>query len=352
MYRYLTFLIITAFTSHDLVAAESERLTPVSVEQVQELVVSPKVEFVGSIYSRNNAQLTAGVAGHLQWIAEPGLQVNKNQKVAQIDPLPLQLQQQEQQAQIQRARIEQEYLQGETERLAELAKTHSASAFELAQIRSRLALAQSDLDIAKLRLAQIEDQLERTAVLAPYAGVITERLREAGTDVNRSDTLLMLLDTYQLEARIQVPVRYLNAVRQTGQVMLHQQHQNLLAPISAIIPSANMRSQTFELRVSLPAVNPGSWTAGQHIIASLPAAVAADSNQLKVHRDALLLRQDGTFVVVVDEQNVAHRHKVIVGPGEQDWVSVQGAGLKAGDRVAVRGAERLTDGQRVSVTNS
>jgi RND family efflux transporter MFP subunit len=350
MKPYLKLLITALVVSQSLSAAEPERLTPVSVEQVQELVVSPKVEFVGSIYSRNNARLTAGVAGHLQWIAEPGTQVQKNQKVAQIDPLPLQLQQQEQQAQIKRARIEMDYLRGETERLTELAKTHSASAFELAQMRSRLALAQSDLDIAQVRLAQIEDQLQRTAILAPYAGVITERLREAGTDVNRSDSLLMLLDTYQLEARIQVPVKYLNAVRQTDQVLLHQQDENLLAAVSAIIPSANMRSQAFEMRVALPATTPGHWTAGQHITASLPAV--SDSNRLRVHRDALLLRREGTFVVVVDEQNVAHRQKVIVGPGEQDWVSIKSDRLKAGDRVAIRGAERLSDGQRVSITNS
>ncbi|ALS98294.1 efflux RND transporter periplasmic adaptor subunit [Lacimicrobium alkaliphilum] len=350
MNPYLKLLVSMVFISHGLSAAEPQQLTPVSVEQVQELTVSPKVEFVGSIYSRNNAQLTAGVAGRLQWIAEPGAQVQKDQKVAQIDPLPLQLQQQEQQAQIKRARIEMDYLHGETERLAELAKTHSASAFELAQMRSRFALAESDLHIAQLRLAQIEDQLQHTAILAPYSGVITERLREAGTDVNRSDALLMLLDTYQLEARIQVPVKYLEAIRQTEQVLLHQQGESLLAAVSTLIPSANMRSQAFEIRVSLPLTNSGNWTAGQHITASLPTA--SDSNRLRVHRDALLLRQEGTFVVVVDEQNVAHRQKVIVGPGEQDWVSVKSDGLKAGDRVATRGAERLTDGQRVSITNS
>ncbi|GGD74394.1 efflux RND transporter periplasmic adaptor subunit [Lacimicrobium alkaliphilum] len=350
MKRHLILFITTLAFSHSLTAAEPQRLTPVSVEPVQELHVNPKIEFVGSIYSRNNAQLTAGVGGRLQWIAEPGAEVQKNQKVAQIDPLPLQLQQQEQQAQIKRARIEMDYLRGETERLAELAKTHSASAFELAQMRSRFALAQSDLDIARVRLAQIDDQLKRTAVLAPYAGVITERLREAGSDVNRSDILVMLLDTQQLEARIQVPVRYLSAVRQNKEVLLHQHNESLLAPVSAIIPSANMRSQSFELRVKLPAGDQSNWTSGQHITASLP--IALDGNRLKVHRDALLLRQDGTFVVVVDNQNVAHRQKVIVGPGEQDWVSVLSDSLKAGDRVAIRGAERLTDGQRVSITNS
>ncbi|WP_088328331.1 efflux RND transporter periplasmic adaptor subunit [Lacimicrobium sp. SS2-24] len=350
MKSFLKVAVISLAISTSLHAAEPERVIPVAVEQVEELQASPMMEFIGSVFSRHNAQVTAGVGGQLQWVAEPGTHLNAGDTLAQIDPVPLKLQQQEQQARIKRARIEMDYLQGETSRLEALAQQHSASAFELAQMRSRLAMAESDLDIAQVRLAQIEDQLQRTTIIAPYAGVITERQREAGSDVNRSDVLVTLLDTEQLEARVQVPVKYLAALRQQQEVMLHDNHNQILASISAIIPSANLRSQSIELRATLPAHNPANWTAGQHIRASL--GVTSGENRLKVHRDALLLRQEGTYVVVVDEQNVVHRKKVVVGPGDQDWVSIEGDGLKAGDRVATRGAERLTEGQRVTITNS
>ena len=42
---------------------------------------------------------------------------------------------------------------------------------------------------------------------------------------------------------------------------------------------------------------------------------------------------------------------VTLGEGERDWVSVRGA-LSGGDRVAIRGVERLQSGQTVVPTES
>ncbi|MDX1391147.1 MAG: hypothetical protein R3241_02105, partial [Rheinheimera sp.] len=66
-----------------------------------------------------------------------------------------------------------------------------------------------------------------------------------------------------------------------------------------------------------------------------------------VHRDALLLRSDGTYVVTVDENNIAHRKAVKVSDGNGDWITVD-EGLQAGEKVVTHGAERLQDGQLVS----
>ncbi|GGO70300.1 efflux RND transporter periplasmic adaptor subunit [Bowmanella pacifica] len=345
----LSLLIITALLSHSAVANQPPA-SPVRISEVKQSTFSPTVELVGSIFSRHNVKLTAGVAGRLEWVAEPGTQVVKGEPVAKIEPQPLLLQQAEQQAQIKRATINLHYLQRELKRLQELRQTNSASAFQLDQTQSQFELAQTDLDIAKLRLAQIDDQLSRTLVPAPFTGVITDRLREAGGDVNRSEVLVTMLDTENLEARIFVPVKYLAYLRQSQQIRLEAGEQQIEADVKAIIPAADMQSQSFELRVSLPAQASQNWTAGQLVTATVPAQ--APSLALTVHRDALLLRRDGTYVVRIDDENRAHREKVEIGRGQQEWVSIKQGQLKAGDKVAVRGAERLRDGQQVQITQS
>ena len=62
----------------------------------------------------------------------------------------------------------------------------------------------------------------------------------------------------------------------------------------------------------------------------------------------MILRKDGTFVIKIDTENKAHRLLVKVGKGTIDRVSIQGD-LQQGDQVAIRGAERLTEGQSVIV---
>lgn len=349
MKNRISLLIISLLFSQQLMANEPPP-SPVKVSEVKETTFSPTVELVGSIFSRHNVKLTAGLAGRLEWVAEPGTLIAKGEAVAKIDPQPLLLQQAEQQAQIKRATINLHYLLRELNRLQELRQTNSASLFQLDQTQSQFELAQADLDIAKLRLAQIDDQLSRTLVPAPFTGVITDRLREAGGDVNRSEVLVTMLDTENLEARIFVPVKYLTFLRQSKQIMLKAGEQQIEAGVKAIIPAADMQSQSFELRVSLPEQASEHWTAGQLVTATVPAQ--APSLALTVHRDALLLRRDGTYVVRIDAENRAHREKIEIGQGQHDWVSVKQGQLKAGDKVAVRGAERLRDGQQVQITRS
>ncbi len=341
------FLILTLLALPVSSLAQQAPASPVRVNTVQETLFAPTIEIVGAIHSRHNVRLTAGVAGRLDFVAEPGTLVEQGQEVARIDPLPLTLQQAEQQALIKREQINQKYLQRELTRLRDLQKTNSASAFQVDQMQSQFELAQADLEIAQLKLQQIEDQLSRTIIRAPFSGVVSERYREAGGEINRSEVLLSLLDTYNLEGRLQVPVKYLAVVRQVNSVQVKLGDQLLDAPIKAIIPNADSLSQSFELRVTLPASDQYLWASGQLLSARLP--VKAPQMALTVHRDALILRREGTYVVVIDEQNVAHREKVLVGEGLADRVSVQSSGLRHGDKVVTRGAERLQDGQTVVV---
>ena len=51
--------------------------------------------------------------------------------------------------------------------------------------------------------------MEKATILSPFDGVITERRLRAGFDVNRSDVLVQLLDTENLEVRLAVPLKYL-----------------------------------------------------------------------------------------------------------------------------------------------
>jgi multidrug efflux pump subunit AcrA (membrane-fusion protein) len=67
---------------------------------------------------------------------------------------------------------------------------------------------------------------------------------------------------------------------------------------------------------------------------------------LAVPRDALVLREDNTYVFKVDGKNVAQRVAVETGSEEGTLVEVHGL-LSPGERVIVRGAERLETGQKV-----
>ena len=49
---------------------------------------APTVAVPGSVYSRNDVQITAGIAGQLLVVAEPGPIVQQGEAVARLDPDP------------------------------------------------------------------------------------------------------------------------------------------------------------------------------------------------------------------------------------------------------------------------
>jgi multidrug efflux pump subunit AcrA (membrane-fusion protein) len=70
-----------------------------------------------------------------------------------------------------------------------------------------------------------------------------------------------------------------------------------------------------------------------------------------VPRDAVIVRADGAHVYRVGKGEVAERIAVRVGNGDAKRVEVTGS-LAVGDRVVVRGGERLRPGQTVAVVKN
>ena len=79
----------------------------------------------------------------------------------------------------------------------------------------------------------------------------------------------------------------------------------------------------------------------------MPTAVAREV--LTVPRDALVLRREGAFVYRIDDELKAEQVSVITGLGAGKLIEIIGD-IDAGDRVVTRGAERLSTGMMVEIS--
>jgi hypothetical protein len=84
--------------------------------------------------------------------------------------------------------------------------------------------------------------------------------------------------------------------------------------------------------------------AGTAVTVSLPKQQPKQA--LLVPRDALMLRENETYVLTIDDEQKAHKVSVLIGQGVDSWVSVTGA-LSVDDSVVIRGGERLQQGAKV-----
>jgi len=343
----LLFVLLLCISVSDSYAQDENEPTSVTVIEVISTEVAPNVPAAGTVFSRNETQITAGMAGRIEWLAEPGDFIEAGAPVAIFDCEMLGLQRERQVAEAERAKINFERLVNEVERLNSVRGSNVIAEIQLDRTAADRDLAGSDLRIANIAIRQTDSQLARCSVRAPFSGVVTERLRNVGEDVERSTGLAAMTDTENLEVRAAVPIRYLPRMRTGGTAEVRLNEMRIAARIRKVVPAANSQSQTFEVRLELPADAPRMLAAGQLVSVNLPLS---PNLALTVPRDSVVLRESGTFVMRINDDAKAELVEVVVSEASGDRVAVRGA-LQSGDRVAVRGAESLDDGELVAVSS-
>jgi len=321
----------------------------VQVAYVSQTEIAPTIAVPGTIYSRNDVQVTAGVAGQLTMVAEPGTIVQQGDAIARIDKETLRLQRAEQEVLLERAGINIRQLNSQLGRQRELEGSNLVSEFELEQTEANRDLAASDAKLIKVRLRQIDDQIRRADVRAPFTGVVTSRAHRAGEDVARGEVLAQMTDIRNMEVRAFVPLKHLPRTVVGDSIRVFATDTQFEGSIRSLVPTGDIRSQTFEARIDLPLEASGSWTVGQLVSVGIP--IRSGEETLAIPRDALVLRQNGSYVFRINSENKAERIDVTLGDSSGELIGVAGA-LQEGDRVAVRGAENLREGADVKIMMS
>ncbi len=314
---------------------------PVVVTQAREEKVGASLSATGTVVSRNDARISGEVGGTLAWIAEPGANVRRGDTIARIDGERLSLTLRDSEATLKRLEAQLQLLATQRTRLETLGNVVSTSQLEEAQSRERMA--EQDVEQARVARDRARLDLNRATVRAPFDGIVAERVRQAGEFVAGGTPLLRLVNDRDLEVVARAPLTTADAVTAGAVAQLVDGDHKGTGKVRAVIPVGDERSRMVELRIAL---TDRSWRVGA------PVRVEIAPRTLKavvtVPRDAVILRQGASYVMRVKADNTAERVAVNIGQGYANHVQIDGL-LQAGDRVVVRGGERLEPGQSVKV---
>ncbi|MDX1555198.1 MAG: efflux RND transporter periplasmic adaptor subunit [Xanthomonadales bacterium] len=308
--------------------------------------LAPVTLVPGTVISRSDAHLAAEVQGQLIDVAEVGEEFAQGDEVARIDDTRLKLRQQELSAEITRAEARVRFLDSEVKRFERLAESNLAAITQLEGARSDLDVALGDVAVAKARLAQNEDDLARTRIRAPFEGIVVERIRMPGERVAEGDDVVRLVDQDHLEVVARAPLDYYRFTKPGQLIEVRGAGLDTLARVRKVVPVGDEDTHQFEVRLDL---EPGVFPVGQTLRVSIP--YDEQRAVLTVPRDALVLRPEGQSIFIVDGGNQAQRVEVTTGVGAGEDIEVLGE-VAVGDRVIVRGNERLQPGQEVSIIDS
>lgn len=319
---------------------------PVRVATAAIESLAPVTEVPGTVRSVNDARVAAEVEGQLELVADVGTVVAQGDEVAHIEDTQIRLRVEELRAQVLSEDARLKFLQSEEKRLSRLATANNAAQSALEQIQRDKLIAESDLRIARTRLAQERDRLNRTSIKAPFDGVVVERMSRVGERVGVGMQVVRMLDPNSLEVVARPPLEYMAYMQPGMDVTVRSRLGDASALVRTVVAVGDENTHVFEVRLDL---NDVSWPAGQTVRVDVP--MATPKEVLAVPRDALVLRRDGITVFKVNAEGMAERVGVVTGVGDGSMIEITGD-IAPGDQVVVRGNERLRPGQPVMVQNA
>ena len=324
-------------------AEQQAPAAPVEVESAQRDTFSATLWVSGTVISQNDARIAAETDGRITWVANVGTRIEQGESIARIDAQDLRLGLADSEAQLGSLKAQLKYRASSLQRFQKLTGTYSAAATELDEAQSQLDITRQDIKRAEVAIAQIKRRIMQTEVVAPFPGVVAERLVQTGEFVNRGTQVARLVDTDHREIRAQAPLSIAGWIREGMQVSVEHRKTESLSPVSYVIPVGDERSRMFEVRI---AAEDPTWIIGSPVRISLPNSEPREL--VAIPRDGLVLRGTNIFVMRVNSDNTVEKVAVETGIGLGGLVEVIG-NVNQGDLIITRGGERIQPGQTVSI---
>jgi RND family efflux transporter MFP subunit len=318
----------------------------VTVASVSSRDIRREIVASGSVAAWQEMSLGVELSGVRvdQVLVEVGSRVTAGQTLLRLDRRTLEVQARQSEASLAQAQASLDLARSSAARGETLLAQKLISTANFDELRATLsravaqvASAEAERDAARLRLGF-------ATLRAPDAGVISARSVQPGQIVAVGSELLRLIRRGRLEWRAEISESDIGRTR-AGDVVELTGPDGAKVPgtIRAISPAVDPKSRTALIYADLP--KPGSLRAGMFAEGRLVIGTASVS---VVPREAVVFRDGFPYVFIVGSDSRVVQRRIVAGTSFADAVEIR-SGLAASERIAVRGAGFLSDGDVVRV---
>jgi len=308
------------------------------------------VEVEGELSAQPGLDVKLGplVSGRLGAVlVAEGDRVRAGQILARMDPTPLKDAVQQVQAQLLQAHAQEQNARAKLDRATKALQAGVAAAQEVDDDRLALAQAQAATRTAAAALSTAQNQLSRSELRAPFAGVVAHVFVPAGEPVDANKPVVEVARLDRVELRAPLAPQLAERVRPDQEAELRVDAlPDRAFPGQVVAVSPTVDATTGAALVRLWCDNPeGALRLGAFARARI--VVDVRHGVLRIPQPALLSGEDGAAVEVVDAGK-ARRTPVQVIAKDGRWAGIAG-GLQEGTEVIVQGNYALPDGTPVQI---
>ncbi|MCW2244251.1 efflux RND transporter periplasmic adaptor subunit [Azospirillum canadense] len=329
-------------------------------EVVREREVTPTSEFIGRVQAIQDFDARARVEGFIEQVAfQEGQNVTKDTLLYVIEQAPYQAAVDSAKADLARAQASQREAQRAFQRAEELRTRGNISQADVDQARAAQETAEADIMQAQAKLRQAELNLGYTRVTSPIDGRIGATAVTAGDLVNPSSgSLATVVQLDPIWVVFSVSDRDLLKTQRAFPDLSPAQAVDKFVPALRLadgseyeqkgkvsFASNRIDPQTSTIPVYADFANPKALLLpGQYVTVLIRPAET--ERQPVVPVAAIQQDQQGSYVLVLDQQNRVQRRPIEPGPQLDQQIAVP-KGLQAGETIVVGGVQKVRPGMTV-----
>ena len=312
----------------------SEQPVSVAVDTMRLEPLGEARSYVGLFEPDRESKVSAEVQGKIaEVLVNVGSHVSQGQPLVQLDHALLRLQ-------LQGVEVQISGLQSDVDRYTVLAKADAVQGVQLEK-------AELGLRAAQVQRATLQEQIAKTTIRAPFAGIITAKFNEAGAFAAPGVPLVQLTDIATLRFTVSVPEADITGFKE-GQIWRVTAAALPGIPLEGTVVLVGAKADPANnYPVQLRVKN----TAGGHIRAGMFGRVYLHEGERKngvLLATSAVMMEEGRAEVYVVKDGKAARHAVSTGTHVGDRLEIT-HGLAPGDVVVTAGFIDLRDGANVVV---
>lgn len=241
------------------------------------------------------------------------------------------------------------------DRFTTLYKQQSASAKELDQVTLQYQSAKAAAEAARQMKNEVSANLSYTTVTAPFTGIITQKMMDAGSMATPGMPVLTIEQAGSLQVSASVAENQIGSLKVGDPAVLKiaSAEKTIEGKVIQLNPSSQFSGGQYIVKISIPADTKQLY-AGMFVHVQFPvkaaarAAVSGESGAVMIPVKAIINRDQLTGVYTISAQNTALLRWVRLGKTTGDQVEVL-SGLAKNEQYILSAEGRLYNGAPVKI---
>ena len=322
----------------------TKSLQLITAFEVKEEVFNHFLEIQGSVVTKQNIVLYPEFSGTLNDVyVKEGQKVSKGQILAKIDDSGLS-------QQLAQVKVQENLAKTTFERQKRLWEQNIGSEIQYLQ-------AEANYMAQKTAVKQLEAQLSKTNVVAPFSGVIDDVISEQGSVVVPGQSpILRIVNLNEMYVEAEVPENYLSNVTPGKQVEAYFPvlNKTVTTSVRQVGNYINPNNRAFKIEVGIPN---NDNDVKPNLTARLKINDYTNEKAILIPQNVISENSNGDqYIYIVKDidslsRATAKQIFITTGKTQGDFIEVL-SGLNVGDQIIKEGARSVQDDQLIEVMKS